>query len=197
MSNNVLGSSSMSLEISGLNELEALFLRLKDFKAIAKPAVGAAADAAKPFIQAALPPGKARDSVGARVRSTGTGVVGVVGPRGGRFRAGYLAALFLEKGTGLGGPRHRRLTGAHGGSLSWPSDQAITSRFGAHANAFTKSGRLTQRASAKFGNAAFTTRASTAGMRAQPWLARARSRAIPAGQAAAKAALRKAIDGRH
>lgn len=189
--------SSMSLDITGLNELEALFLRLKDFKAIAKPAVGAAADAAKPFIKAALPPGKVRDSVGARVRSTGTGVLGVVGPRGGRFRAGYLAALFLEKGTGVNGPRHHRLTAQGGRALSWPSDQQISSRFGPHANAFTKAGGLTKRASSKYGNAALTTRASTKGMKAQPWQARARSRAIPAGQTAAKEALRKAIDGRH
>jgi hypothetical protein len=101
-----------SVTLRGLEETLGHMVALQDFKKLAKPAVQAALDkvteAQRPRIKRAS--GKAQGSVGTHIHMAKWGVYGNAGPRGtSRFREGYLAAIFLDSGTGLRGPLHKRI----------------------------------------------------------------------------------------
>lgn len=188
-----------SMEVEGLEPVQKMFLRLSDFQHITRPVVQAAVDAAEPYISGALPAGKARSSVGKRVVRYRDGIVGVVGPRGGSHRPGFLAALFLERGTGVHGHRRARIVArnlrGHKRILWFPSQATVNARFGAQSSIFLKSGRLSALAQRRYGNAGFVAATSSAGMPARPWFQRARTAAEGPIQRATVEALRAVIHG--
>lgn len=94
------------LQIDGLDELIDWAGSVKDFRAIArKPLRAAAKDVAareKPLLRSK----EGRRAVGVSVKNAPGGLEATIGPRA-KNRAGYLADLFQETGTGEHGPKHR------------------------------------------------------------------------------------------
>lgn len=193
------GKLGWAVEVEGLEPIQKMFLRLSDFQHLTRPIVQAAVDVAEPIISGALPAGKARNSVKKRVVRYRDGIVGVVGPTGGAHRAGFLAALFLERGTGLAGHRRKRIVASqlrgHKRVLWFPSQGTVNARFGTQKSIFLKSGRLSALAQRRYGNAGFVAATSTAGMHARPWFQRARSAAEGPMRQATTEALRAVIRG--
>jgi hypothetical protein len=191
---------ALDVQVTGLAEMGRTFHRLADFQALAKPSIQAALDVVKAAQRGAMrrgPTGGAIASIGTHIHAKKWGVVGNSGPRGtGRFREGFLAALFLQSGTGLHGPLHRRIvakeTRGHHRVFAFPSETITKARFGSKAHAYTgwsrKAGGYAGRGavSKRYANATLAFATSTAGMRPQPWAAAGRAAAEGAGMKAAE-----------
>jgi hypothetical protein len=184
--------SSFEISVIIPQELKDRFVKLADFKGYAKPAVKAALNEFFQVERSRIKGGhsggnSAAGSVGSRTWSDDKGVSGKVGPRGKSHRDGYLAALFLETGTGVYGPRHAEID-ARGNSaknagraaegreplklaMMFPSQMQVESRFGGRASIFTKTGKQTVRSQKMYGTAGMAIVKSTRGMPAQPWFA--------------------------
>jgi hypothetical protein len=188
-----------SVTLKGLEETIGHVVALKDFKKLAKPAVQAALDkvveAQRPRIKHGT--GKAQASIGTHIHTAKWGVYGNAGPRGtSRFLEGYLAAKFLDSGTGLRGPLHRRVVAgaashskAHSPVFAFPAYTStgtggltlFAERFGPKARSTTKRGRLNAR---RFGNLGLQFARSDIGMAPQPWAKGARAAADRPAQSA-------------
>ena len=173
--------------------------RLADFKKLVKAPVQAALDESAKTQRAKIKrgkSGKAQASIGTHIHTTSWGVYGNAGPRGGRWVEGFLAALFLDIGTGMGGPLHRRIiakrvfafpayTSAAGGGLS-----LFGQRFGAKAKSTTSRGKFK---AARYGAFGEQFARSTAGMPPQPWGRAAKESSRDPSKAAFHDALTRAI----
>jgi hypothetical protein len=172
--------SGIVITRTGVEEVVGRLERLRDFQKIARQPVQDALDvfagAQKSGIKRG-PTGKGQGSIGTHIHTAKWGVYGNAGPRGGRFREGFLAALFLNSGTGLQGPLRHKIVAkrvlsftAYGSSIG--AGSLFGSRFGAKANPSTKSrGQYKQQ---RFGSLGKVFARSTVGMRAQPWAKAAR-----------------------
>jgi hypothetical protein len=167
---------SITITKRGVDEAIGHATKLEDFKVLAKPAVQAALDVVAGAQKSGIkrgPTGKAAASIGTHIHTARWGVYGNAGPRGtGRFREGFLAALFLNTGTGLQGPLGHRINAKHVFSFSAygstiGAGSLFGARFGAKASPITKGrGRYKQQ---RFGALGKVFAHSTVGMRAQPW----------------------------
>lgn len=165
--------SGFTVELRGSDQFENLLLRLSDFQRLIRIPLNAGLGGVKRVMQAEVHSRKATASIKVRVYKDSTGMTGRVGPTGGDGRPGFLAALFLESGTGLEGPKHRPIQSRSGKPLAFWSQSIATERFGPRAQLFTKSGRLRKAAFTRFGNAGQVVVKSTAGMPPRPWFDRA------------------------
>jgi hypothetical protein len=105
--------SGITITKRGVDEAIQHLTTLQDFKKLARQPVQDALDVVAGAQRDAIkrgPTGKAKGSIGTHIHTAKWGVYGNAGPRGGRFREGFVAALFMESGTGLGGPLHHRIT---------------------------------------------------------------------------------------
>lgn len=177
--------SSFEISVIIPQELKDRFVKLADFKGYVKPAVKAALNEFYQQERRNIKGGhsggnSAAGSVGSRTWTDDKGVSGKVGPRGRGHRDGYLAALFLETGTGVYGPKHAEIDALGTGekrpdrrptkrAMMFPSQMQVESRFGARASIFTKTGKQTVRSRKMYGTAGMAIVKSTRGMPAQPW----------------------------
>jgi hypothetical protein len=175
--------SGITITKRGVDEAIQHLTTLQDFKKLARQPVQDALDVVAGAQRDAIkrgPTGKAKGSIGTHIHTAKWGVYGNAGPRGGRFREGFVAALFMESGTGLGGPLHHRITFSTGGVFAFPAYNSSVgagslfgARFGANANPLTKGrGKYKQQ---RFGGAGMVFARATVGMGAQPWANRAAS----------------------
>jgi hypothetical protein len=185
-----------TIELRGLAAFQKTLIGLSDFQRLARKPLAAGLGAAKDVMVAEVPSRKAKRAIKVRIyRDTSTGLTGAVGPVGGAQRPGYLAALFLEKGTGIHGPKHRAITPRRGQAFAFFSQQATTAGFGPSAQLFTKSGRLRKAAFNRFGNAGQVVVRSTRGAPARPWFDRSVSRARPRASEAFSQKLHEQVVG--
>jgi len=165
--------ANFEIEVDGVSELAAQFLRLSAFQTLLRKPINAALGEAKRVMQGYVGSRKAKAAIKVYTVKTDTGIVGSVGPKGGKTRAGFLAARFLEIGTGLEGPKHQRLTPRSGGVMKIPtlSGAIVPSR-----ELFTATGTMRAARAPRSGQVFAT---STAGMKPRPWVDRSRRQAEP------------------
>ena len=160
------------VRLDGLEAVDALFLRLTRFQALLRKPMNAALGEAKRTMQANVGSRKASDAMKVRVRKADTGMTGKVGPVGGKHRPGFLAAKFLETGTGTRGPRHKNVMPRSCKVMAIPSDKIVAERFGPQATIFTKTGRLRAAAIRRYGSGMMVFARSDVGMSPRPWFDR-------------------------
>lgn len=187
--------TGFGIELRGLESVDKLFLRLTDFDKLVRIPLSAAGGEAKTIMAGQVGSRKAAKAMKVRVRKETAGLKATIGPVGGDQRPGYLAALFLETGTGVYGPKHRRITPQHGHAFAFWSQRQVTSRFGPSAQLFTQSGRLRRAAFSRFGNAGQVVVRSTSGSPARPWFDRSVRQALPRVQEAFSGKLHEVIGG--
>lgn len=159
--------------VTGLNEVEAMFLKLHDFQKLLRVPLSAAGGVVKDEMVRSVGSKKAQKAIKVAVKSTDTGLVAKIGPKGGATRPGFIAALFLERGTGIHGPRKVPVRTRSGKAMAMPSQAIVDQRFGPQKTIFTNSGRIRAAAIRKFGNAAYLVFQSDTGMMPKPWFDRA------------------------
>jgi hypothetical protein len=190
-------------------ELKDRFEKLADFKGYVKPAVKAALNEfyqqERSHIRGGHSGGNsAAGSLGSRTWTDEVGVSGKTGPRGRQHRDGYLAALFLQTGTGVFGPKHAEIDASGTGlrrpdrrpvkkAMMFPSQMVVEQRFGARASIFTKTGRQTRRSQKMYGTAGMAIVKSTQGMPAQPWFAESERAGHHRAQEAFQASIHQAL----
>ncbi|MCX6553329.1 MAG: hypothetical protein NTY02_20375 [Acidobacteria bacterium] len=136
--------------LRGVEEMAKRTLTLSDFKKLVRQplqdGLDIVAGAQRSRIKKAT--GSASRSIGTHIHAAKWGVYGNAGPRGsGRFREGFMAALFLNTGTGLGlrnqysaggakfgqraggysleGGRHRRIHATRSAGLIYPEHARV------------------------------------------------------------------------
>lgn len=208
--------SGITITKRGVDQAIGHLTKLQDFKTLARQPVQDALDVVAGVQKSSIkrgPTGKGAASVGTHIHTAKWGVYGNAGPRGtGRFREGFLAALFLNSGTGLQGPLHKRIVAGgrraisrgvdkgtiHGGVFTFPAYGSTSgggslfgARFGAKASAITK-GRGSYKQQ-RFGALGKVFARSTVGMPAQPWAKGATSSSEGKARSAFIETLRKNI----